>query len=111
MPWPTLDVWFEGGPLPIGRPHNISGKTGKVVCKGTAPIFITTKLEDMERLAYWAEVNPATGAPWDTEASMLMRRLKVYSFKQRVPKPRQQIPFCKHCFAHLVQTQAANFPG
>ena len=109
--WSTLDQWFEGAALPIGRPQNIAGQTGNMVYKGTAPICITTKLEDIDRLAYWAEINPATNAPWDAEASMLMRRLKIYPFTQKIPKPRQHIPFCGHCFAHLVMTQAANFRG
>ena len=109
--WSTLDQWFEGSALPIGRPQNISGQSGNMVYKGTAPIFITTKLEDIECLGYWAPRNPAPNAPYDAEASMLLRRLKVYPFTQRVPKPRHQIPFCKHCFAHLIMTQAANFNG
>ena len=109
--WSTLDLWFEGSAVPIGRPQNVPGQTGHMNYKGTAPIFVTTKLEDIERLAYWAQINPTTNAPWDTEASMLLRRLKVYPFNVRVPKPRHQIRFCKCCFARLVLTQARLFRG
>jgi hypothetical protein len=79
--------------------------------KGTAPIFITTKLKDLENLDYQAGINPATNEPWDSEASMLRRRLKIYKFETRIPKPASDISFCARCFANMVLTQAAKFAG
>ena len=111
LSWSTLDPWFDGSPVPIGQPQNIPGVTGNITYKGTTPIFITTKLADLENLDYWAQLNPATNEPWDAEASMLRRRLKLYVFHHRIPKPAQKICHCKHCFAKLVFSQAANFTG
>ena len=109
VPWSTLLLWLDGGAVPCGRPQNVPGQSGHITCKGTAPLFVTTKLEDIDNLAYWAQLIPATDRPWGTEASMLLRRLKVYPFEHRVPKPAQQLPSCKHCFANMIFTQAANW--
>ena len=102
-----MNTWFDGSVVPIGQPQNVPGATGNIEYKGTAPIFITCKLSAMKWLEYYAQINPYTGDPWDADASMVMRRLKVYRFTQRVPKPRRQILFCAHCFAKLVKSQAA----
>ena len=56
-------------------------------------------------------IDPATGLHWDADATMLLRRLKVYRFTQRMPKPAKKIPFCARCFAQYVQCQAACFSG
>ena len=39
--------------------------------KGSAPIFVTTKLADLEKLQYYSQLDPSTGVPWDADASML----------------------------------------
>ena len=74
--------------------------------KGTAPVFITTKLPDLEKLEYWATVNLATGNPWDADASMMWRRLKVHKFTTKIVKPSSNFSFCAHCFARMLKTQA-----
>ena len=75
--------------------------------KGTAPLFITCKLCDLEKLQYWAQINPATGSPWDTDASMIMRRVKVYPFTHRMPQPPAQFRWCGSCFVRFIKAQAA----
>ena len=42
---------------------------------------------------------------------MLRRRLKIYKFETRIPKPASDISFCGRCFANMVLTQAAKFTG
>ena len=70
-------------------------------------MFITTKLADLQWLEAYAAINPATGLPWDTEASMICRRLKVHKFTRRVAKPPRSFALCGRCFARLLQGQAA----
>ena len=111
LSWSTLDTWFDGSPVPIGQPQNIPGVTGNITYKGTAPIFITTKLSDLENIDYWAQVNPATNEPWDAEASMLRRRMKLYVVHHKIPKSAQSIRYCKQCVAKLMFSQAAIFKG
>ena len=107
--WSAMCLWCDGSPVPIGQPQNIPGQTGNITYRGTAPIFITCKLSDLEWLERYAQVNPQTGAPWDAEASMIMRRLKVYRFTQKVPGPPSKFPFCAHCFAKFIHEQAASW--
>ena len=83
------------------------GATGNVEYTGKSPIFMTCKLSDLQWLEWCAQVNPSTGAPWDANASMVNRRLKVYRFCHRVEKPREQLKCCSRCFAELVTSQAA----
>ena len=33
---------------------------------------------------------------------MILRRLSVYEYTVRIPKPQRQLVFCAHCAAHLV---------
>jgi hypothetical protein len=70
--------------------------------RGTAPVFVTTKLADLKDLAWWAADDPHTGHPRNGDASMIMRRLKVYSYQHRIPKPPPRLPFCGRCFAQMV---------
>ena len=75
---------------------------GTSTLQGTAPIFITTKLGDLQKLAWWAADDPHTGGPRSGDASMIMRRLKVYQYHHRIPKPPPHLPFCGRCFAHMI---------
>ena len=65
--------------------------------RGGAPIFITTKKADVDKLA----------GSCDGDASMLFRRLKVYKFNVRVAAPAGKLTECAHCFAKLVCTHGA----
>ena len=102
----SLCLWFDGSELPIGRPQNIQGMSGNLTYKGSAPIFVTTKLQDLERLQAFASINPETGCPFDADASMLWRRLKVYRYTQKVPKPAHHCQFCARCFVDLLKAHA-----
>ena len=105
--WATMCLWFDGSAVPIGRPQNQRGIVGNYMYRGSAPIFVTTNLQDLESLERYAECDPASGAPWNADASMMCRRLKVYRFTERIPKPARAFPFCARCFATFVKSQAA----
>ena len=85
--------------------------SGHVDYRGTAPIFVTTKLRHLKRLCWWASDDPHSGVPRDTEAAMFYRRLKIYEFKHRFPKPASKIPFCAKCFAQFVFHYAGYAPA
>ena len=101
----TQCLWYDGSPFPIAQPQNQPGRMGHILYRGSAPLFVTTKACDMQRLEAWAALNPRTGSPWDANASMVFRRLKVYQFTQPLPKPDAAIPFCARCFATLILPQ------
>jgi len=77
---------------------------------GTAPLFVTTKLPDVERLRAAAALDCDTGLPHDANASMLLRRLKIYDFRVPAPElPRHDvISYCAHCFADFVLSRGAS---
>ena len=104
----TQCLWFDGSGVPVSRPQNQPGMTGHFLYQGTAPIFVTTKTQDIEELRARAAVDGHTGQPRDGDASMLLRRLKVYHFTCRVPKPGRRLPYCGRCFAQLVCSQATS---
>ena len=102
MSWASQCLWYDGSVVPVRRPQNIPGMTGHIEYRGTAPIFVTSKLKDLKNLSWWAANDPWTGAPRDAEASMIFRRLKIYECKIRMDKPPANIPLCGQCFARLV---------
>ena len=95
-------VWYDGSIVPIARPQNQPGTAGHYSYQGTAPIFATTKRKDLLTLQAWAADDPSTGVPWDADASMICRRLKVYHFTHRIPKPPKGLKYCPCCFAQLL---------
>lgn len=105
LPYATQCLWFDGSAFPIAQPQNQPGRLGHCLYRGTAPIFATTTEDDMERLRADATADPRTGRPRDANASMVLRRLKVYHFTQQLQKPQRSIPYCAHCFAELVLAQ------
>ena len=68
------------------------------------------KFHDLENLEKAAADNPRTGQPTDSNASMLLRHLKVYRFTVRLAAPERQacVPHCTHSFAQLVLNQASD---
>ena len=61
-------------------------------------------------VSLFGDVDPLRAAlelPHDADASMLLRRLKVYRFMTRVPKPTRTVPYCGHCFSKLLLSQSA----
>ena len=95
-------LWYDGSALPIERPQNQPGVVRHVLYRGGAPIFATTKLDDIDRLARAGADDPRTGCPRDANATMLLRRLKVYTFTAPLAKPAKSLPYCRRCFAQLV---------
>ena len=106
VPWAVQCLWFDGSAVPITRPQNDQGSKGHFLYQGTAPIFVTCKLPDLEWLESLAAVDEKTGRPYDADASMLLRRLKIYRFATRVAKPACKFPFCASCFSKLLLQQA-----
>ena len=98
-------LWFDGSGVPVARPQNVRGAEGHFMYRGSAPVFITTKLDYLEALSRNAAVDPSTGRPYSAEASMLMRRMKVYPFMRRIAAPPATC-YCARCFASLVLNQA-----
>ena len=93
-------LWFEGKPMPVVRPQGKDEFSGHVLYRGSAPIFATTPLkhiEDMERAVRHVEAD-GTGSEW----SMLLRRLKIYRYSVRIPKPSKHIAQCHSCLAPLL---------
>ena len=72
---------------------------------GSAPVFVACKLPDLEWLEYKAQIDVTTSRPYDADASMLLRRLKIHRFTKRVKKPDSAIEFCPRCFAQMVLNQ------
>ena len=94
--------WYDGSTVSVPRPQTQAGIAGHVSYRGTAPLFVTTKLDDIKRLERLSEIDPETDEPEDTNASMCLRRLKVYKFKKRIVKPTGEIKFCPQRFAEFV---------
>jgi hypothetical protein len=103
----TQCLWYDGSRLPINTPKNVAGETQHYDYAGTAPIFATTKLADLRRLEYLAADNPRTGVPRCADASMLWRRLRVYPFTCRTPKPAARFKYCAHCFARFLLNEGS----
>ena len=106
LPFSVQCLLFDGSNVPVNRPQNDKFQTGHDKYKGTSPIFVTTKLSDIEMLAKYAAIDPQTGRPSDADASMIYRRLKVYPFTTRIPQPPAGMPYCARCFAELVLQQS-----
>lgn len=106
LSYATQCLWYDGSNVTVQRPQNDPALKGHVTYKGSAPIFATTKLPDLKNLEWNASIDPATGSAYDADASMVLRRLKVYEFTERIPKPKQQLVHCESCFANLVIGQA-----
>ena len=107
LPWSLQCVLYDGSNVTVNRPQNVAGQVGHVKYRGTSPIFVTTKLSDIEQLAKWAALDPTTGKPGDSEASMIYRRLKVYPFCTKIQPPPPGLPYCGKCFAQLVMQQGS----
>ena len=106
LAYATQCRWYDGSVVQVSQPQNRQGVSGHFTYKGEAPIFATTKLDDMERLERLGTDDPVTGKPADVNASMCFRRLKVYAFRTRIAMPGTYIKYCRRCFADLVFNQA-----
>ena len=116
LPWSVQCLLYDGSHVPVKRPQNMQGITGHTKYKGTSPIFVTTKLADVEKLSQWAATDPDTGVPYDGDASMICRRLKVYHIRmcpqgdtQAAPIP--GIPWKRSCISFGVSGTNNIFQG
>ena len=103
----TQCLWFDGSPVPVARPQNVPGNAGNFLYRGSAPIFVTGKLEDILNLSEQAAIDPQTQNPKNADASMLFRRLKVHTYRVRIAKP-PKMSQCARCFAQLLLQQAGD---
>lgn len=55
LPFSVQCLWFDGSPVPVARPQSQAGQTGHSLYTATAPIFVTTKEQDLHRLALAAQ--------------------------------------------------------
>ena len=95
-------LWLEGKPVPVNRPQNQAGYSGHALYRGTAPMFMTAPEDGLDGLASMGATKPRG------EASMLLRRLRVFTFTKVMPAPPPpRIVPCPRCFALLVATHAA----
>lgn len=97
---PTQLLWYEGKPFPLPRPQNSAQYNGHLLYQGTAPIFVTVKEKDLGPIIAQSQVALAQGVP--SEHTMLMRRLKIYSFTKPLPRSSRHIVECPSCFAKLL---------
>ena len=104
LPLPTQLLWYEGKPFPVTRPQNNRDIHGHLLYQGTAPIFVTCKEKDLQPIMLKAQEALQLGRP--NECSMLLRRLKIFSFSVPFPVGRDKIPECATCFARLLHSCA-----
>ena len=91
-------LWFEGKPVPVARPQN--HEQGNCMYRGSAPIFITTGLKRLDKMMEEAAATEQSGH--SSEATMLLRRLKIYKFTKPLPPPASHVARCAHCFAWFL---------
>ena len=103
----TQCLWFDGSAVPVARPQNLPGCAGNFLYRGSAPVFVTGKLEDIDNLTQQAALDPQTQRPKNADASMLLRRLKVHEYRVRIDKPPKTCQ-CARCFAQLLLGQAGS---
>ena len=96
VPIATQCLWFDGSAVPIAKPQTGQAANSHITYSGRAPIFITTSQEEVDSLAEVSE----------GDASMVLRRLKMFHFSERVVKPSATIPSCARCFACFVMSHA-----
>jgi len=107
VPWAVQCLLYDGSGVTVNRPQNVAGQIGHTTYRGSSPIFVTTKLADVRRLEAAATADPTTGLPGDADALMIFRRLKIYPFTVRIPKPPPGLPYCARCFSSLVLSQGS----
>ena len=103
--WATQRLWYDGSVVQVNRPQNLPGLQGHLLYAKTSPIFATTKLADIERLRDAVRTLPGTNRPQNADASMIVRRLKVFAFKEVPRKPPSSLRSCGRCFAEFVLAQ------
>ena len=93
-------LWRDPSGLHSRAQYHTPSPTKMVGGQQWSPVFVTCPLKRMEKMMEEAAV--ATEQGQSSEATVLLRRLKVYTFSVRVPPPPEQLPMCAHCFADFV---------
>ena len=97
----TQLLWLEGKAFLITRPQNSNLFSGHILYQGSAPVFITCKEKDLAPIISSARAAQAAGQPSD--ASMILRRLKIFHFQVGLPiQPGTNVPECGCCFVRMV---------
>ena len=100
VPLATQLLWLEGKPFVITRPQN-KDYTGHLMYKGTAPLFITCKQDDLGPILTRAHTAVQMGTT--SADTMLARRLSVHQMWEKLPiRPDEHVPECASCFARLL---------
>ena len=100
---PTQLLWYEGKPFPLTRPQN-KDFNGHLLYQGTAPIFVTCKEKELAPIISKAHEAAQLGKP--SEWTMLLRRLRLFTFTVPFPVSTCKIPECATCFARLLNSYA-----
>ena len=91
--YPLQLLWFEGQPFVIARPQNQF--SGHIRYRKDDPVFITTLEADLHSLSQ----NLLPG-----DRDMMLKRLKIFRFHQKLPNLDRPIPPCGHCLACFLLT-------
>ena len=106
IPFAVQLLWLEGKPFPINRPQTTY--VGHLLYQGSAPIFITAKATNLEPYVQAAQAAEEAGSMCDE--TMLLRRLKMYHFCEKLPLPvGVVVPTCGTCFAQMVLQYASAY--
>ena len=89
--WAVQLLWFEGASFVIARPQNLY--SGHLRYVKDDPLFITTLQADLHALK---------GKLKQGDVDMMVKRLKVIEFKQKVTIPNHVAKGCCSCFARFL---------
>lgn len=89
--WAVQLLWFEGASFVIARPQNLY--SGHLRYVKDDPLFITTLQSDLHALK---------GKLKQGDLDMMVKRLKLFEFKQKVTIPSHVAKGCGSCFAHFI---------
>ena len=98
--WALQLLWFEGASFIIARPQNLYA--GHLKYSKNDPVFLTTLQADLHALK---------GKLKQGDVDMMVKRLKIYEFKQKVSIPPHVAKGCAACFAHFVLREGQAVQG
>ena len=89
--YPTQLLWFEGKDFVIARPQNQYG--GHLRYSKDDPVFLTTLEADL------MAVHRGT---LEGDRDMMLKRLNIFRFHERLDNPDRTIPSCAPCFSKFL---------
>jgi len=106
----TRLLWYERKRFPVTQPQNQAGSYGHFLYEGSAPLFVTTKEEDLARIETAARRAKDLNLP--SQHTMLLRRLKVYKLHAPCPvADNVTIVECPSCFARMILQCSLGYGG